>query len=228
MCMCQAKPCSARQDFACNNKPNGSDKVAPGHNGDTKVRNPTPPDCMDVVCFSLFVFTFVSLVSGYWVVEAFRQLFASTTKVDAARPDLFIRLAGVEGLDLRTSLPEPPAFHLTVGMDGVSRHYRACSGGGNSMLRVSYHGIILAWGHVPRFCIDGASNGDGVATTVVAKAEGAVLREEMRRLVSCEQGSLGKAEFDVEGEVAELGYLRCKAFYFDGDSDNSKAACFVQ
>jgi hypothetical protein len=47
------------------------------------------------------------------------------------------------------------------------------------MSRVSYHGMILAWGHVPWFSVEGSLTGHGVVT-VEAKAEGALLREEVR------------------------------------------------
>ncbi|EER90500.2 hypothetical protein BDA96_01G009000 [Sorghum bicolor] len=73
------------------------------------------------------------------------------------------------------------------------------------MLRVSYHGMLLAWGHVPTFCVCG-----GVAN-VEAKDEAVLLRDEVRALIQSEQHVVGKAEFDVEGEVAGLGYLHCKA-----------------
>jgi hypothetical protein len=40
------------------------------------------------------------------------------------------------------------------------------------------HGVILAWGSVPQFCID-----SGSVASVVATAEGSVLRKELRNLV---------------------------------------------
>jgi hypothetical protein len=96
------------------------------------------------------------------------------------------------------------------------------------MLRVSYHGMILAWGHVPWFCVDGSLTGHDVVT-VEAKAEGALLREEVGCLVQGELRVEGKAEFDVEGEVAGLGYLRCKTFLFkDYDAAEESSLCLVQ
>ncbi|CAL4948399.1 unnamed protein product [Urochloa decumbens] len=145
---------------------------------------------------------------------------ASKANVEQPRPNLFIRLEGVEGLNPCASPPAPPAFHLAVDADRIPPCYRYCSGGSNSMLRVSYHGMILAWGHVPWFCVESSPTCtcvDGVVT-VEAKADGAVLQEEVRSLVQGEMHVLGKAEFDVEGEVAGLGYLRCKTLLLKGNA----------
>ena len=75
------------------------------------------------------------------------------------------------------------------------------------MLRVSYHGMILAWGRVPWFCVEGSPTEDGGVddvVTVEAKAEGAVLREE----VSCL----------VQGELLLL----------KGNATNESSLCLVQ
>ncbi|CAO1948466.1 unnamed protein product [Urochloa humidicola] len=155
---------------------------------------------------------------------------ASTANVTQPPPNLFIRLEGVEGLDLCASPPAPPAFHLAIDADWIPASYRYCSGGGNSMLRVSYHGMILAWAHVPWFCVEGSPTDacvDGVVT-MEAKADGAVLQEEVRSLVQAELHALGKAEFDVEGEVAGLGYLRCKTLLFKGNATEESSLCLVQ
>lgn len=135
------------------------------------------------------------------------------TEEKVALPDLFMRLTSVEGFDPNISSAASPSFHLTLYADKVSRRYRACSGGGTSMLRVSYHGMILAWGQVPYFCVDGGQSGDNMVT-VDAKAEAVVLREDVRNLVWSELQVVGKVEFDVEGEVADLGYVRSKAFLY--------------
>ncbi|KAJ1292671.1 hypothetical protein BS78_01G007700 [Paspalum vaginatum] len=110
---------------------------------------------------------------------------------------------------------------------GVPQGYHSCKGGGeSSMLRVSYHGIILAWGHVPWFCIDGGNT--RLLATVNATAEAAVLRDEVLGLIQSEQRIVGKNEFDVEGDVAGLGYLRCKAFVLRGNAaESSEAPCMV-
>lgn len=90
------------------------------------------------------------------------------------------------------------------------------------MLRVSYHGMLLAWGNVPTFSVCG-----GVAT-VEAKDEAVLLREEVRALIQSEQHVVGKAQFDVEGEVAGLGYLHCKAFLLQNNAiKGSKGPCQV-
>ncbi|KAF8675850.1 hypothetical protein HU200_047341 [Digitaria exilis] len=181
----------------------------------TKASRAPPLDRKDVIVILPLI-----LVSGFlygWMLVAFAQ-----QVTDVRQPSVHIRVIGVDGLDPLTSPPEPLAFHLAVDADGgVSQGY--CSGGGNSMLRVSCHGMVLAWGHVPRFCTGGGRRGDGRVATVLAKAEGTVLREDVRGLVWSEKR---KAEFDVEGEVKELGYLRCKAFWFEAKSmEPPKAMC---
>jgi hypothetical protein len=45
---------------------------------------------------------------------------------------------------------------------------------------------------------------------VEAKNDVVLLRDEVRALIQSEQHVVGKAEFDVEGEVAGLGYLHCR------------------
>jgi hypothetical protein len=127
------------------------------------------------------------------------------------RPDIFIRVIGKSGLDPAASPLTSPIFQLAFDVDGVSPGYRACSGGGSSSwLRVSYQGMILAWGQMPYFCIGGGES-TGVAT-LEAKAEASVLREEVRNLFWSEMQVFGRIEFDVEGEVAGIGHLRCKFF----------------
>ncbi|TVT99859.1 hypothetical protein EJB05_54746, partial [Eragrostis curvula] len=147
-----------------------------------------------------------------------------------AQPNLFIRLAGVEGLDPGASPPSPPTFHLVVDADGVSPYYESCNGGGSSMLRLSYHGMILAWGDVPWFCIRGSRGSTDGVVTVEAKAEAAALREDVRDLVWSEQHVVGISEFDVEGEVEGLGYLHCKTFLlFRGNTTaENEGLCLVQ
>ncbi|OEL13782.1 hypothetical protein BAE44_0025200 [Dichanthelium oligosanthes] len=79
------------------------------------------------------------------------------------------------------------------------------------MLRVSYRGIILTWGSVPRFCIDGRWLRQGASSsvaTVVAKAEGSVVREEIRNLIWADQRAFGKAELDVDGEIPDADFAK--------------------
>ncbi|KAK3164957.1 hypothetical protein QOZ80_1AG0027040 [Eleusine coracana subsp. coracana] len=146
------------------------------------------------------------------------------------RPSLFIRLVGIEGFNPNISVPVPPTFHLAFDVDGVLPHYNACSGGGKSMLRVSYHGMILAWANVPRFCVNGNlinKKADDMVT-IEAKAEGAMLREDIRNLVCSEQQAIGKTEFDLEGDVAGLGSLSCKIIYSNSQSTDSRTLCVIQ
>ncbi|RLN24246.1 hypothetical protein C2845_PM07G18000 [Panicum miliaceum] len=150
----------------------------------------------------------------------------ANTNVAAHRPDLFVRLIGEGGLDPQASQPASPVFQLAFDVDGVSPGYRACSGGGDSLLRVSDHDMILAWGQMPYFCIRGGQS-TGVAT-LEAMAEASVLREEVRNLVRREVHVVGRVEFDVEGEVAGLGYLRCKFFLLeDRAADVPRSLCLV-
>lgn len=94
------------------------------------------------------------------------------------------------------------------------------------MLRVSYHGMILAWGQMPYFCISGGHR--AAVATLEAMAEASVLREEVRNLVSSEVHVVGRAEFDVEGEVAGLGYLHCKFFLLNDRAANEpRSLCLV-
>ncbi|CAO1948136.1 unnamed protein product [Urochloa humidicola] len=149
-------------------------------------------------------------------------------EVARRRPGLSIRLVGVEGIDDPSVSPASPvaapAFHLAVDAERVPpRCYHACYGGGDSMLRVSYHDMILAWGRVPSFCVDGGEGSVDGVVTVEAKAESAALREEVRGLLRSELRVVGKVEFDVEGDVIGVGHLRCKTFLFEGNArDESK------
>jgi hypothetical protein len=55
------------------------------------------------------------------------------------------------------------------------------------MLRVSYHGIVLAWGLVPRFCVDGRSlrrRRSASVASVVATVQGFVMLEELRKMIA--------------------------------------------
>uniref|UniRef100_A0A0D9V3N5 Late embryogenesis abundant protein LEA-2 subgroup domain-containing protein n=1 Tax=Leersia perrieri TaxID=77586 RepID=A0A0D9V3N5_9ORYZ len=150
-------------------------------------------------------------------------------KADRRTPDLFLRLVGVEGLDPGGS--SSPAFHLAIEVEQVQEGYQSCFGGDRlSMLHVSYHGIILAWGAVPNFCIDGkrlAQQWQSVVVTVDAKAERAVLREELRDLVWNERHIAGKVDFDVEGYVMGLGYLRCQTPFFEGNPTSTLYSCAI-
>jgi hypothetical protein len=105
-----------------------------------------------------------------------------------------------------------------------------CTGGGDTMLRVSYRGIILAWASVPRFCIDGKSPQGPKrpsAVTLVATAEGFVMREELRNMIRAETRALGRAEFDVEGSLPGFGHLRCKT-YWSGEPTEPLPPCRFQ
>ncbi|CAO2191285.1 unnamed protein product [Urochloa humidicola] len=151
-------------------------------------------------------------------------------------PRLFVRLVAVEGLGLGADAQRvPPAFELAVDVDRIPEEtfYRGPLnvGGGGAMLRVSYRGVILAWGAVPRFTIDVKRLGpsaDGVAT-VVATAEGSVLRREMRDMIRAELRAFGWAEFDVDGELPGMGgHLHCKTYLFRGEPTQALPPCWVQ
>ncbi|KAK3164956.1 hypothetical protein QOZ80_1AG0027030 [Eleusine coracana subsp. coracana] len=91
------------------------------------------------------------------------------------------------------------------------------------MLRVSYHGVILAWGNLPRFCVDGRSGPSASVASVVATSQGSVLRAEMRNMIHAKTQALGKAEFDPG-----LGRLRCKTYLFQGEQVDALPPCTVQ
>jgi hypothetical protein len=91
--------------------------------------------------------------------------------------------------------------------------------------------VILAWGSVPRFTIDGKRQGRSAAgvATVRAKAEGSVVRDVMRDIIRAEQEALGRAEFDVDGELPGLGgRLRCKTYLLEDESTMALPPCTVQ
>ncbi|KAK3141832.1 hypothetical protein QOZ80_4BG0338860 [Eleusine coracana subsp. coracana] len=144
-------------------------------------------------------------------------------------PLFLVRLVEVGGLDPCAEAPSAPLFRLAVEVDGVWEQRRGpCAGGVDEMLRVSYHGVILAWGNLPRFCVDGRSGPSASVASVVATSQGSVLRAEMRSMIHAETQALGKAEFDVEGELPGLGRLRCKTYLFQGEQMDTLPPCTVQ
>lgn len=148
-------------------------------------------------------------------------------------PRLFIRLVDAQGLDPCVPATEvrSPTFELAVDVGWVRESRRGpCAGGGDAMLRVSYRGMILAWGGVPRFCVDGRclQGPSGSVATVVATAEGLVLQQELRNKICAETYALGRAEFDVEGSIPGLGHLRCKTYLFQGDPTEALPPCSFQ
>ncbi|KAE8786608.1 hypothetical protein D1007_39517 [Hordeum vulgare] len=144
--------------------------------------------------------------------------------------DIFLRLIGKSGLDPGASPPTSPAFRLVLDFERTPQTYRRCSGGGNSLLHVSYHDMILAWAQVPDFCVYGDRGIGSVGTLEVeAKADASVLREEVRNLLWSEIQVVGKVKFDVQGEVAGLGYLRCKFFIMkDKAAHVPKSLCILR
>uniref|UniRef100_K3XQK0 Uncharacterized protein n=2 Tax=Setaria italica TaxID=4555 RepID=K3XQK0_SETIT len=155
-------------------------------------------------------------------------------------PRLFVRLVAVEGLGLGVDDQcAPPVFELAVDVGRIPEeafHRGPLDvGGGGAMLRVSYRGVILAWGGVPLFTIDVRRLGrsaEGVGT-VVAKAEGSVVRQEMRNMIRAELQAFGRAEFDVDGELRSLGgHLHCKTYLFEGEGEGEATEalppCWVQ
>lgn len=151
-------------------------------------------------------------------------------------PRLFVRLVGVvQGLGLDDPSVSP-VFQLAVDVDMIKEEFMfqgqpIHAGGGDARLRVSYRGVILAWGSVPRFVIRHKLLGRSAANvaTVVAKAEGSVVREEMRNLIRAELRALGRAEFDVEGELPGFaGRLHCKTYLFEDEPTEGLPPCWFQ
>lgn len=103
-------------------------------------------------------------------------------------PRLLVRLVAAEGLGVG-GVGEPreqsPLFKLAVDVDMIPDkvpfrldpvvHVGGGGRGGDHMLRVSYRGVVLAWGAVPRFTISHrlGRRAAGVVT-VVATAKGSV------------------------------------------------------
>ncbi|RLM93075.1 hypothetical protein C2845_PM08G20800 [Panicum miliaceum] len=125
---------------------------------------------------------FCCILLSFATVFITQALFMAAARSDDPEPRLFIRLVAAQGLDppgVALADVRSPIFELAVEADRVPEGKRGpCAGGRDAMLRVSYHGVILAWGSVPQFCID-----SGSVASVVATAEGSVLREELRNLV---------------------------------------------
>ncbi|KAF8775707.1 hypothetical protein HU200_004315 [Digitaria exilis] len=164
-----------------------------------------------VVCFVVGVLLTILVSSGIVLAISYdddnaRAATANVTPPQP-KPNLFIRLEGVEG---STCVTRHLLHQLSIS-SSMQTGYRRATGtaveAGNSMLRVSYHGMILAWGHVPWFCVEGRPTENAIdgVVTVEAKADGVELREEVRNLVQSELDVVGKAEFEVEGEVEWIG-----------------------
>ncbi|KAF0920061.1 hypothetical protein E2562_032752 [Oryza meyeriana var. granulata] len=122
-------------------------------------------------------------------------LFAITTVLLAEyicrppNPTPFLVLASADGLDTGAS-STAPELRLQMGVVGLTQYYHTCAGGDGSALQVSYHGMAIAMGSVPRFCIHGKRAGGEQANgvvTVVASAEGTLVREELRSLMRSER-----------------------------------------
>jgi hypothetical protein len=97
-----------------------------------------------------------------------------------------------ESLPMPAVKREPDLFRLDPVIHVVT------SGGGSDdhMLCVSYRGVVLAWGAVPRFTISHRLLGrraTGVVT-VVATTDGFVLREDMWKLIRAEQQALSRVD----------------------------------
>ncbi|KAF7100077.1 hypothetical protein CFC21_101634 [Triticum aestivum] len=180
-----------------------------------------------LICSCAFGYIFAMCVFCFTVL--YTPVASGTANLTRGPGDIFVRLIGKSGLDPGTSPPTSLAFRLAMDFDRTPPTYRRCSGGGNSLLRVSYHDMILAWAQVPYFCVYGDRSIGHVGTLEVeAKADASVLREEVRNLLWSEIQVVGKVEFDVDGEVAGLGYLRCKFFILkDKAADVPKSLCIL-
>ncbi|KAG2599533.1 hypothetical protein PVAP13_5KG428807, partial [Panicum virgatum] len=66
--------------------------------------------------------------------------------------------------------------------------------------------------------------------TVVVRAEGSVVRQEMWNMIRAEQRAFGRAEFDLDGEIPGLGgHLYCKTYLFEEDEHtHAPPPCWVQ
>jgi hypothetical protein len=145
--MCHVNSSPATEDVGHNNDGYqhafSHNKSTPPREDNTKVRRAPPCSRKEGIVVSLFI-----LASALPVLVFF---YVYVVPVLQPPPNLYIRLVGVDGLDPQRSPPEPLAFHLAVDADEASpgQGNKACGGGGNSMLRVSYRGMILVWGRVP-------------------------------------------------------------------------------
>ncbi|KAE8821308.1 hypothetical protein D1007_00698 [Hordeum vulgare] len=69
----------------------------------------------------------------------------TTANVAQGPGDIFVRLVGQRGVDPRASPPTSPAFNLALDFYRTQPTYRRCSGGGNSLLRVSGAVFLRLW-----------------------------------------------------------------------------------
>lgn len=145
--MCHVNSSPATEDVGHNNDGYqhafSHNKSTPPREDNTKVRRAPPCSRKEGIVVSLFILSSALPVLVFFYVYVVPVL--------QPPPNLYIRLVGVDGLDPQRSPPEPLAFHLAVDADEASpgQGNKACGGGGNSMLRVSYRGMILVWGRVP-------------------------------------------------------------------------------
>ncbi|KAI4990461.1 hypothetical protein ZWY2020_038824 [Hordeum vulgare] len=212
---------------ACKDGANLDNNHPNGRRAKSKHAHPFDPENRGaLVCFVLVIIFFCCVV----VIAAFNEDAAFKEDQPPGVGDIFLRLIGKSGLDPGASPPTSPAFRLVLDFERTPQTYRRCSGGGNSLLHVSYHDMILAWAQVPDFCIYGDRGIGSVGTLEVeAKADASVLREEVRNLLWSEIQVVGKVKFDVQGEVVGLGYLRCEFFIMkDKAAHVPKSLCILR
>ncbi|PUZ59501.1 hypothetical protein GQ55_4G046500 [Panicum hallii var. hallii] len=134
-----------------------------------------------------------------WVV----QFFIDVRKVASFSVDL----AALEGLNATAGRTVSPGFVLAVRVENPRVLVPWCCAGGQAV--VSYGGVSLAWGPVPRFC---ALSKGAAELAVAAKGRGVGLSDDLRRTFAAEWNA-GTARAVVE----------MKLFYLDNGWSNTPA-----
>lgn len=206
---------------------------------------PVPVDDLGQ-CFRFYMAVFAAGAVATVVIHLLAVAFDDTPP-----PRLFARLVEAEGLGLDDPRDRSPVFKLAVDVDMIPGETLFqplpvvhVGGGGDDggddmdmLLRVTYRGVALAWGSLPRFTISQDLLGRSAAgvVTVVATAEASVLREGMRNLMWAELQALGRVEFEADGNIPGLGgHLHCKFYIFHEDDeridqrDRLLPPCWVQ
>ncbi|KAL6856893.1 hypothetical protein ACP4OV_018275 [Aristida adscensionis] len=123
-----------------------------------------------------------------------------------------MELAGVEGLDAAAAAMSP-AFGLRVRAENAHRGllWPRCYDGGEVV--VSYSGVALAWGGVPRFCVE--RRRAPAELTVVPWGRGVGLSEDLRRRLDSERRA-GGAKITVDMKVFDHGHVARSSPYHHG------------
>ncbi|CAL5012137.1 unnamed protein product [Urochloa decumbens] len=125
----------------------------------------------------------------------FMVITASTYAFDSREATKFsMDLIGFQGLNATLGNTVSPTFSLKVRVENPNIIVQPwCYHGGNAV--VSYSDVALAWGHVPRFCIEKKRTPTELRVLLLGRGVG--LSEDLRRRLSSEL-QMGSAQVKVE------------------------------